>query len=145
MVDNRTNQSQINLKLAVKGVDVLIESTQAFEEELDRLSVIEKAEVIQTINERVGQVTIQNVEAHCNMYQLSLPPLPEGYESSLYVLRVRQTIRVILAIDEDPIFDRVIWTLFRVVDSSQEDAAYREIAESLYRELNHSHTAIVAV
>ncbi len=116
-------------------MDVLIESTQKFEDDIDRLSAIDKATVIQSINDCVAQVTAQNIDTSTDMYQLLLRSLPDEYISSLYVLRVTQEIRIVLAIDEDPIFDRIIWTLFRVTDPSREHMAYEEIAEALYKEL----------
>ena len=68
-----------------------------------------------------------------------------GYESSLYVLRVSQKLRVILAVDEDPIFDQVIFTLYRVVKRDNLDKEYQGIAESLYQELLHQKRKPVQV
>lgn len=61
--------------------------------------------------------------------------MPEGLDSSLYVLRASPQIRVILTIEEDPLFDQKIVTLFRVVRHDDMDRAFNSIAESLYQHL----------
>ena len=58
-----------------------------------------------------------------------------GYESSLYTLRVSQKLRVVLAVDEDPIFGQAIFTLFRAIQHDELDRAYKAVAESLYQDL----------
>lgn len=58
-----------------------------------------------------------------------------GYEPSLHTLKVSQELRMILAVDEDPIFGQVIFTLFRVVKHNDLDTAYKGVAEVLYQEL----------
>ncbi len=60
--------------------------------------------------------------------------MPEGLESSLYVLRVSPQIRVILTIEADPLFDQKVITLFRVVKHDDMERAFNSIAESLYQQ-----------
>ena len=66
-----------------------------------------------------------------------------GYESSLYVLKVLEKLSVILTIDEDPIFDQFIVTLFRAVKQDKLNRAYQSVAELLYQELTHTDREIV--
>jgi len=118
-------------------VDILIESTRNFEQDLERLSNEEKAITVKKINDCASLFPTQNVDVYRKLRRLSLLSGLNGYESSLYTLKVSQKLRVILAVDEDPIFGQVIFTLFRVVEHDDIDAVYRGIAESLYQDILH--------
>ncbi|MBN3895064.1 MAG: hypothetical protein HWQ41_07290 [Nostoc sp. NOS(2021)] len=120
-------------------MDVLIESTRSFEKDLGRLSEDEKAAAIKKINDCASLFPTQKADVYRKLRRLPLPSDINGYESSLYTLRVSQKLRVILAVDEDPIFGQVIFTLFRVVKHDDLDKAYKGVAESLYQGLlNHN-------
>ena len=121
----------------VRNVDVLIESTRSFEKDIAKLSVDEKAAAIQKINDCASLFPTQKADVYRKLRRLRLPSDLNGYESSLYTLRVSQKLRVILAVDEDPIFEQVIFTLFRAVKHDELDRAYQGVAESLYQELLH--------
>jgi mRNA-degrading endonuclease RelE of RelBE toxin-antitoxin system len=64
-------------------------------------------------------------------------PLPihlkGGFSSSLYSLRVGRDIRLIMTVDDDPVFGQILVTLFRVVRHDEVDRSYRLIAHLLYR------------
>ena len=64
--------------------------------------------------------------------------LKDGLGASLYSLRVGRDIRIILTIDDDPIFARMLVTLFRVVRRDELTQAYRSTAHLLYRDLTES-------
>jgi hypothetical protein len=123
--------------LAVRNVDVLIESTRSFEKDLGRLSAEEKAATVKKINDCASLFLTKKADIYRKLHRLALPLDINGYESSLYTLRVSQKLRVILTVDEDPIFGQVIFTLFRVVKHDDLDKAYKSVAESLYQELLH--------
>jgi hypothetical protein len=125
----------IKYRLAARNVDVLIESTSYFEKDLTKLSEDEKAEVVQKINDCASLFPSQKANVYRKLRRLPIALNLNGYESSLYILRVSQKLRVILAVDEDPIFGQVIFTLFRAVKHDDLDKAYKSIAESLYQEL----------
>jgi hypothetical protein len=118
-------------------VDVLIESTKAFEKDLARLSENEKAVAIQKINDCASLFPTQKANVYRKLRRLPLASALNDYESSLYTLRLSQKLRVILTVDEDPIFGQVIFTLFRVVKHDELDKAYKSVAESLYQNLLH--------
>ncbi|WP_208766607.1 hypothetical protein [Nostoc flagelliforme] len=126
-------------KLAVPNVDVLIESTRSFEKDLGRLSEEEKATTVKKINDCASLFPTQKADVYRKLRRLPLPSDINGYESSLYTLRVSQKLRVILTVDEDPIFGQVIFTLFRVVKHDDLDKAYKSVAESLYQGLLHQN------
>jgi len=118
-------------------VDVLIESTRSFEKDIGGLSEDEKAAVVKKINDCASLFPTQKADVYRKLRRLPLPSDINGYESSLYTLKVSQKLRVILAVDEDPIFGQVIFTLFRVVKHDDLDKAYKGVAESLYQGLLH--------
>ena len=117
-------------------MDILIESTKDFENDLSKLSESERAEAVKKINDCASLFLTQKAE----VYRLPLSSSTlNGYESSLYTLRVSQKLSLILTVDEDPIFRQVIFTLFRAVKHDDLDKAYQGIAESLYQELLHNN------
>ncbi|MBN3873289.1 hypothetical protein [Nostoc sp. JL33] len=126
-------------------MDVLVESTRGFEKDLAKLSEDEKATAIQKINDCASLFPTQKADVYRKLRRLPLLSYLNGYESSLYTLRVSQKLRVILAVDEDPIFGQVIFTLFRVVKRDDLDKAYKGVAESLYQELVHDNQEIAQI
>ncbi|MEH1836009.1 MAG: hypothetical protein V7L29_29155 [Nostoc sp.] len=126
-------------------MDVLIESTRRFEKDLAKLSEDNKATAIQKINDCASLFPIQKADVYRKLRRLPLLSYLNGYESSLYTLRISQKLRVILAVDEDPIFGQVIFTLFRVVKHDDLDKAYKDVAESLYQELLHDNREIAQI
>jgi hypothetical protein len=116
-------------------MDILIESTRSFEKDLGRLSEDEKAVAIKKINDCASLFPNQRADVYRKLRRLPLLSDINGYESSLYTLRVSQKLRVILTVDEDPIFGQVIFTLFRVVKHDDLNKAYKGVAESLYQGL----------
>jgi hypothetical protein len=126
------------------NVDVLIESTKSFEQDLDKLSQDEKAIAVQKINDCATLFPTQKGSVY---QKLRRPLLISGLnedESSLYTFRISKDLSVILAVDEDPIFEQVIFTLFRVVNLNDRDQAYRDVAKSLYQEILHHQNRDVA-
>lgn len=118
-------------------MDVLIESTKKFETDLDRLSHDDKAATVKKINDCASLFPSQKAESYRKLRRLPLSSELNGYESSLYTLKVSKKLRVILTVDEDPIFGQVVFTLFRVVNREHLDGAYQGVAESLYQDLLH--------
>jgi hypothetical protein len=121
-------------------MDILIESTKDFENDLSKLSEGERAEAIKKINDCASLFLTQKAQVYRKLRRLPLSSSTlNGYESSLYTLRVSQKLSLILTVDEDPIFGQVIFTLFRAVKHDDLDKAYQGIAESLYQELLHNN------
>lgn len=118
-------------------MDVLIESTKSFEKDLSQLSEEDQAATIKKIDDCASLFPIQKADVYRKLCRLHLSSKLNGYESSLYSLKISQKIRVILTVDEDPIFRQVIFTLFRVIKHSELDQAYKGVAEALYQDLLH--------
>lgn len=124
-------------------MDILIESTKDFERDLANLGENERAAVIEKINDCASLFPTKKAAVYRKMHRLRLPSLIDDYESSLYTLRISQKLRVILAVDEDPIFEQAIFTLFRAVQHNDLNKAYKDIADSLYQELPHQNREVV--
>jgi hypothetical protein len=61
--------------------------------------------------------------------------LKGGLDSSLFLIRVDQDYRIVASVDEDPIFDKISLTLFRIVDKNNAEKTYREVGEDIYTKL----------
>ncbi len=61
------------------------------------------------------------------------------------MLKVSQKLRVILTVDEDPIFGQIIFTLFRAIQHQDLNKAYNSVAESLYQDFLHKDQETVKV
>ena len=118
-------------------MDILFESTRSFEKDIDRLSEDDKAVVIKKINDCASLFPTQKANVYRKLRRLCLPSDINGYESTLYTLTVSPKLRVILTVDEDPIFGQVIFTLFRAVKHDDLKQAYKGVAESLYQKILH--------
>jgi len=125
-------------------MDLLIESTNQFEEDLENLTKNDKLFVINKIN-YYTQLFVE----HKNTFYQKLNHLPlsyiSDYESSLYILKISQRLKVIITVDEDPIFEQTIFTLFRVVKSENMNKAFSSIAESIYQDIKHNNQEVLQV
>ena len=59
--------------------------------------------------------------------------LKYGLDSSLYLVKLDENKRMIAAVDEDPIFDKVSLTMFRLVNANEGEKTYKEVGEQLYK------------
>lgn len=115
-------------------MDIVFESTEQFEQQLKEFSESERYNIINQIN-LCSQLLPNEYNASNKLEQLDKISLINGYESSLYSLKVSADIRAILTIDEDPIFNQLIITLFRVVNRADARKAYQAVARAIYQDL----------
>ncbi|HYW20018.1 MAG TPA: hypothetical protein VE956_12045 [Nodularia sp. (in: cyanobacteria)] len=115
-------------------MDILIESTKDFEQDLEQFSNTEKFKIIKKLNRYVELLSIDTKLFYKYSTQLRNIRLNENYDSSIYSLRINEKIRIILTIDDDPIFDRTVITLFRAVKAEDAQKAYNSVAETLYQD-----------
>ena len=114
-------------------MDIVFESTEQFEQELKEFSESERYKIINQVN--LCSQLPNEYNASNRLEQLDKISLINGYESSLYSLKVSADLRGILTIDEDPIFDQFTITLFRVVNRSDARKAYQAVARAIYQDL----------
>jgi hypothetical protein len=119
-------------------VELQFEITRRFEKDLDRFSTADQARVAASIDRYAASFDPEAGDPSGHIYRPHKLLLPQGMDSTLYVLRATRDIRVILAMDEDPLFDRKLVTLIRAVKRDEMDRAFRSVAESLYQHLRVS-------
>jgi len=111
------------------------QTTPDFRRDLDRLSPEDRARVLEALR-RGYELLRDNPRSFFAKARRPLPiHLKGGLSSSLYSLHVGRDIRLIMAVDDDPVFGQILVTLFRVVRHDQVERSYRSIAHLLYR--NH--------
>jgi hypothetical protein len=122
-------------------MDILIESTSRFEQDLSSMSEGEKDIAIQKINDCAALFPEHKINAYRKLRRLPLSI--SGYDSSLYTMQISPESRIILTVDEDPIFGQVILTLFRVANRDDFNKAYQVVVESLYKDLLRQELEVV--
>ena len=116
-------------------MNILIESTAIFEQDLRRLSQDRKNKIIGEINNFVNLISDGKFNGFHKLYCIPHILDLDEYDSYLYVLRVSGELEIVLAIDEDPIFNQTILSLFRLTDSIKITEVYQEITAHLYQDL----------
>jgi hypothetical protein len=127
------------------ATDILIESTASFEEDITHLTAEDQVIVTQQINELATIFPHHPANVYSKLCQPHAKSSFGEYESSLYILSISVKNNLVLAIDEDPIFGQVIFTLFRVVPSTEVDKVYHAVLESLYQEIAHLQREVVQI
>ncbi|MDQ2808802.1 MAG: hypothetical protein M3Z04_18145 [Chloroflexota bacterium] len=115
-------------------MNLLFQSTKQYEEDLRRFSPSDRDTIIAKLNHRCSLLLTHKGRFREYAYKPHIFRLEGGLDSSLQVLRINPQIRVILTIDEDPIFDQIIITLWRMVQHDDLTKAFNGIAQSLYQQ-----------
>jgi hypothetical protein len=118
-------------------MQLLFQSTQEFEHEIEALSESERIEIIERINGECPNFVCEKESFFSLVHQPREIPLVNECCSSLYVMPAGVDKVIILTLDEDPIFDQLIITLIRLVPASTSTKVYMDVAHTLY----HSHIA----
>jgi hypothetical protein len=109
--------------------------TQSFDEDMKGLPSDEQNKVKEKINFVSGSLLNGKVAF---MQKASMPyifNLKGGLDSSLYLVKVDEDKRMIASVDDDPIFDKVSLTLFRLVGDKDAERIYKEVGERLYKSI----------
>lgn len=109
------------------------DSTKQFEKELEQFASEERSGIIEKLNRYCMLIESDPAEFYKKTFQPVKPELTDD-ESTLYSLRVNRDTGIVMAVDEDPLFDQTIITLFHVVTPSDLEKTFKRIAKSLYQE-----------
>ena len=82
-------------------MDILIESTKKFERDIKKLSKDEKEITIKKINDFVSLFPDQKSNGYRKLRRTHMLLGLNGYDSSLYTLKISQKLRVILNVYRD--------------------------------------------
>ncbi|MEA5621291.1 hypothetical protein VB711_26150 [Cronbergia sp. UHCC 0137] len=115
-------------------MDILIESTKNFENDLEKFTDTEKFKIIKEMNRYFELLSADNDLLYKNSEQLRNIKLNHFYDSTIYSLKINDEQRIILTIDDDPIFGCILITLFRMVNIEDAQKAYNAIAEFIYQD-----------
>jgi hypothetical protein len=114
-------------------MDLVFEATKGFEEDIDTLDKGVCERVVEKINKKC-QLLLSDRKAFSRGLTQPYPlNLANGFKSSLYAFKVSAALSVIFAVDDDPIFGRILVTLLRVVRQPELIRAYQETATALYQ------------
>ena len=112
--------------------------TQTFSDDMERLPKAQRKRV----EDRINLVSKSLLNGQTEFKENSSIPyifnLKGGLESSLYLVKADQKNRMVVAVDEDPVFDKISLTFFRLVDKSNAEEIYKEVGENIYKNLKIS-------
>jgi addiction module RelE/StbE family toxin len=113
-------------------MDVQIDISKDFDKDLKKLSRTDNSIITRKIRYIIDLLKSNQSIGH-DMYKLHGIPVSQNFSSSLYVIKVNRTLRVILTYEDDPIFNQKIITLIRIVNHNQLGNTYKGLHESFYQ------------
>lgn len=118
---------------AAEPIAITEQTTPEFRNDLNRLNSEDRARVAIALHRSYDLLRNNRGGFFARARRPQAIQLKGGFSSSLYSLWVGRDIRLIAAVDEDPVFARTLVTLFRAVHHEELDRAYRSVASDLYR------------
>ncbi|ACK64222.1 hypothetical protein PCC8801_0116 [Rippkaea orientalis PCC 8801] len=110
----------------------IIEITEDFTQDLTNFSSLEQKAINNKL-ERITQAVEENNFSYLFKHLTKLCQPLTQYTSSLYVLRVTDTLKILLFYEDDPIFNRKIMTLLRICYHNNIDRVLKSLRESFYQ------------
>lgn len=114
-------------------MNIIFESTKKFEKELNKFPKKQKEMIILKLNQYSHLLDSRPESFYKHVHQPIKLRLVNNNEPSLYSLRINPEIRIIMTVDDDPLFDQITITLLHVVRRSELNRVYKIIAESIYQ------------
>ena len=111
---------------------VVEQTTAEFRKDWQRLSTPDRKQVRDSLNRTYELLHHDKRSFAARLQRPVVLRLTGGLGASLYSLRAGRDLRIILTIDDDPLFGRTLVTLFRAVRHDDLAGAYRSIAHALY-------------
>ena len=118
---------------SAEPIAITEQTTPEFRNDLNRLNSEDRASVALALRRSYDLLRNNRGGFFVRAKRPEAIQLKGGFSSSLYSLRVGRDIRLIVAVDEDPVFAQTLVTLFRAVHHNELDRAYRSVASGLYR------------
>jgi hypothetical protein len=114
-------------------MNVLFQATKKFEKDLQDLPPSDAQLVISHLNRNCSLLKQNPAAFYQTVHKPLIVQLKEGMDSTLYSMRVGHDLGILLAVDDDPLFNQTIFTLLRLVRRKDLSKVFRGIAESLYQ------------
>ena len=117
-------------------MELVVEHTKEYKEDIRQVTVEERKVIDTKISAMAGSLLNGKTAFFDQASKPYIFKLKHGAESSLYVLRVGNNQRAIASVDEDPLFDKINLTLYRLVDRDKADEVYKEVGTGIYNSEN---------
>jgi len=114
-------------------MDIYYETTRQYEKDLRKFSDVDQEKIEDVINKTFEAYNVNKKLPSVKVYRPCKVKLPQGIESSLFVLRITRDIRLIFSIDDDILYNKTVVTLFRIVRHDKLEASFNSIIESIYQ------------
>lgn len=118
---------------SVQPTAITEQTTQEFRQDLARLSGEDRTRVRAALRSSYELLRSDRRRFFASAKRPQPVQLKSGLTSSLYSLPVGRDLRLILAVDDDPVFAQTIVTLFRAIRPNEVGRTYRSIADRIYR------------
>lgn len=109
--------------------------TEAFDNDIKKLPEAQQNRIKDEINYVSG--SLLNGRSSF-MEKASMPyvfNLKGGLDSSLYVVKADEDKKMVVAVDDAPIFNKVSLTMYRLVNENDAGQIYKEAGEQLYKSI----------
>ena len=113
-------------------MELAFDITQSFSDDMAGLPPVQKEAISNQINLISKSLLNGQVEFKQNSSIPYIFNLKGGLDSSLYLIKADTDKRMVVSVDEDPVFDKITLTLFRLADRNTADEIYKEVGENIY-------------
>ena len=117
-------------------MELVVEHTKEYKKDIQQATGKEKKEIDKRISVMAGSLLNGKAAFFEHASKPHVFKLKYGAKSSLYVLRLGNNLSAIASIDEDPLFDKINLTLYRLVDQNKADRVYKDVGKGLYKSEN---------
>jgi hypothetical protein len=124
----------MNKNLQIMKHNILVNISKGFDEDEKRLSNEDRKMLTDSLNSLVH--TAKEQGRLTKLYRTASVKIPKHFkrsDSSLYLYKATSKLNVVLAYDNDRIFNQKIISLYRVVSNDEKVNAFNTTAELLYQ------------
>lgn len=114
-------------------MELIFQRTHQFEKNLRKLSLFDKEKVVKQVNQMAENFS-NDKDLFFKHARLARITLRNGLKPSLYIMRSGLKLRILFTIDDDPIFEKRIFTLLRIVKPDEYKKVFSQLAESMYQQ-----------
>jgi mRNA-degrading endonuclease RelE of RelBE toxin-antitoxin system len=111
-------------------MNVRIDIDKKFDRDLKKISSLDQSVISKKINQLIDLLK-EEKNTSTYLHKIRQFSKEEGnLDSSLYVLKIKRDLRIILTSEEDPLFNEHIITLLRIVKNDDLEKIFRGLAAS---------------
>ena len=115
-------------------IDLVFHHAESFEQDWQRIEQAVRGQLATAVNDCCQFLLYDPATFNDLVTQIEMP-LSDGIDASLYVLPVDQW-RIVLTMDDDPVFEQLNVTLLRIVSAEDLDSALSSLVKALYRDFS---------